>query len=90
MVITTWRAVKTNHAETPSRIRTTPKKRPANHLKRVNGFTLRDGRLDRKEIGSIFTGFNSIFVFTLKTCFFAPGQSSPALPEESLQEFEVN
>ena len=62
MVITTWRAVKTNHAETPSKIKTTPKKIPANHFKMLNGFTLGEGRLERKEMGSIFTGFDSIFL----------------------------
>jgi hypothetical protein len=33
---------------------------------------------------------NNYFIFTLKTWSFGPGQSSPALPEELLQEFEVN
>jgi hypothetical protein len=61
MVITTWRAVKTNHAETPNKIRTTPKKTPANHFKMLNGFTLGEGGLERKEMGSIFIGFGSIF-----------------------------
>ena len=61
IVITTWRAVNTNHAEIPSQIRTTPKKTPASHFKMLNGFTLGGGRLERKETGSILMGFDSIF-----------------------------
>jgi len=33
---------------------------------------------------------NKEFIWLLKTWSFGPGQSSSALPEESLQEFEVN
>jgi hypothetical protein len=31
-----------------------------------------------------------LFILILKTWSFGPGQSYPALPEELLQEFEVN
>jgi len=31
-----------------------------------------------------------MFILSWKTWSFGPGQSSLALPEESLQEFEVN
>jgi len=37
-----------------------------------------------------FLAFVTSFILTLKTWSFGPGQSFPALPEESLQEFEVN
>jgi len=32
----------------------------------------------------------NIFIWSLKTWSFGPGQSSLALPEESLQKFEVS
>jgi hypothetical protein len=31
-----------------------------------------------------------LFILILKTWSYGPGQSYPALPEELLQEFEVN
>jgi len=31
-----------------------------------------------------------VFIQALKTCSSGPGQSSLAMPEEMLQEFEVN
>jgi hypothetical protein len=62
--------------------------------------TQRLGRVGRFEIGShdcntkkIRQGgleVELIFIFTLKTWSCGPGQSYPALPEETLQEFEVN
>jgi hypothetical protein len=48
MFITTCRAVKTNHAEIPIRIRTTPKITPTTHLIMINGFGLLGGGLELK------------------------------------------
>jgi hypothetical protein len=58
MSITTCRAVKINQVEIQSTMRTTPMRTAILHLKILNSLGLLDGGLDRKDIGSIFTGMS--------------------------------